>query len=175
MLRQGPGMIRKTHSRGTVRASLYYLGRYEAALVLRQGLVIDPQDTSAWLQGLRSRQSRSGTRPPLNATTRPGDQTRRTRLAWTNKGHALGRLGQVEAARECYERVLELDSSDREWSFLGCEARFALRRWDAGFASLREAFERYPRDTRHDVEDIIDVILRLGEGCVGSSSGIWPG
>ena len=60
--------------------------------------------------------------------------------------------------------MLELDSSDREWVFRSCESRFALRRWDAGFALLRKASKRYPRDTRHDVENNIDLILRLGEG-----------
>ncbi len=81
-----------------------------------------------------------------------------------NKGLTLRRLGKDEAARECFDRAQELESSDRERLFRSCESTFALRQWNAGFALLREAFDRYPRDTTHDVETILDLILKLREG-----------
>ena len=49
------------------------------------------------------------------------------------------------------------------WAFGRCESMFRLRRWEAAFASLWPS-ERYPCDTRHDLKDIINLILRLSEG-----------
>jgi len=82
----------------------------------------------------------------------------------TNKGHALSKLGRSEAARKCYERALELDSTSSEWTFDRSELRFALRRWEDGFTALREVFERRPQDMQHDINAIIELILRLSEG-----------
>jgi tetratricopeptide (TPR) repeat protein len=145
--------------------ALNNLGRNEAALdCYNKALEIDPQVAFAWNGKGNVLDNLGRNEAALDCYNKALEIDPQYAVAWNGKGHALARLGRDEDAWECYERGLELDSTAPWWLFGRCEPRFGLRRWEAGFVALREAFERYPRDTAHDVKDILDLFLRLSEG-----------
>lgn len=79
-------------------------------------------------------------------------------------GRAFSHLGRYDAAQKCYEQCLRYSVVGGENSFLRCEARFALRQWDAGFKELQEAFVRSSRSTDYDVKNLVGLILMRSEG-----------
>ena len=147
---------------------LNLLGRDEAAIKCFDRVIeINPQETAAWNnKGYLLNEVRRYDEA-INCLDKAIEIDPQFAFAWNNKGHALSRLGRHADAGECYEWVLKLESDDPAWAFYRCESRFSLRQWEAGFSLLRDAFERNPQDSTHDVKSFIDLILRSGEGREG--------
>jgi tetratricopeptide (TPR) repeat protein len=141
------------------------LGRYESAIACcDKALEIDPRNEFALYNKGSSLANLGRHESAVACYDKALEINPRNASAWRKKGLALGRLGRDEVARKCHEKALRLSSKDPNWRFVRCELLFALQRWDAGFTTLKEDFERWPRNTEHDVKDILDLMMRLSDG-----------